>query len=83
MSPKLYDFSVQAIDNGYIPKTGQAIVRIFVTNLNDEKPVFPTSMSADLFYNVVPGSGIFTVRATDADIGDTITYSFAQSKFNY
>lgn len=79
ISPKVYDFNVQAIDNGEIRKTGEATVRIFMTNLNDESPVFPDDMKADIRYNEDVGKEVYIVQATDADQGDRITYTFVES----
>lgn len=83
ISPKLYDFNVIATDNGGIPRTGEAVIRIFMINLNDETPLFQDPMTADLFYNSPVGQDVYVVQATDADIGDTVTYQFAGSMLNF
>jgi len=83
ISPKLYDFNIFATDDGDIPKQGDAVIRIFIINLNDEKPVFPGNMSVDIFYNIDVNSDVYVVQATDADIGDVVTYRFQTSKFIY
>lgn len=67
---------MKATDNGDIAKTGEAVIRIFMVNLNDEIPAFPTSMTADLFYDSAVNHDVYVVQATDADIGDVVTYNF-------
>lgn len=77
-TPPLYDFSVIATDNGNIKKSGNATVRIFMQNINDEHPTFPENMTANLRFDAAVGSEVFLVKASDLDAGDTITYAFAQ-----
>jgi len=76
---KLYGFDIIATDNGNIPRSGSATVQIFMTNVNDESPEFPTSMETGLRYDAQVGTDVFTAQATDAD-GDGVTYSFRTRK---
>ena len=78
---KLYDFTVTATDNGDIQRTGVAAVRIFLTNVNDEKPVFTENMTADVRYNAPVETEIYQAKATDAD-GDCVKYRFVSSKYS-
>jgi hypothetical protein len=80
ISPKNYDFNVKVTDDGEIPKTMEATVRIFMTNLNDEPPVFPDPMNADIRYDSQVGDNVYIVQATDADQGDKVSYAFVESK---
>ena len=71
-----YNFTVIAKDNGEIPRSGSAMVRVTVTNINDEKPVFTqpiehVQVSEDAETNTV----VHVVQAFDPD-GDHVTYSF-------
>ncbi|KAH3883569.1 hypothetical protein DPMN_007529, partial [Dreissena polymorpha] len=75
---KLYDFTVTATDNGDIQRTGDATVRIFLTNVNDEKPVFTENMTADVRYNAPVETEIYQAKATDAD-GDGVKYRFVSN----
>ena len=65
-----------ATDNGSPPNNGSATVRVTVTNVNDEDPVFMQSIehvqvSEDASSNTV----VHVVQAYDPD-GDDVTYSF-------
>ena len=80
ISPKNYDFNVKVTDDGEIAKTSEATVRIFMTNLNDEPPVFPDPMNAEIRFNSQVDDSVYIVQATDADQGDKIFYEFVQSK---
>ena len=71
-----YNFTVVATDNGSPPNNGSATVRVTVTNVNDEDPVFMQSIehvqvSEDASRNTV----VHVVQAYDPD-GDDVTYSF-------
>ncbi len=71
-----YNFTVVATDNGSPPNNGSATVRVTVTNVNDEDPVFMQSIehvqvSEDASTNTV----VHVVQAYDPD-GDDVTYSF-------
>ncbi len=71
-----YNFTVIATDNGQPPNNGSATVRVTVTNVNDEDPVFMqpvehVQVSEDATTNTV----VHVVQAYDPD-GDDVTYSF-------
>lgn len=80
ISPKIYDFSVIATDDGTVPMSGSSVVRIVVTDVNDEKPLFPVNetagiyMTANIRYDVDVGDLVYTLQASDADSGDTVSY---------
>ena len=72
------DFVVTATDGGGQPKSGSVQVRVQVTDVNDNAPVFPSSaLLATVKENVVVGTKFFRVEATDLDLGDNgkVTYS--------
>jgi len=75
---KMYDFSVRALDSGTNPSalSGKATVRVTLMNLNDESPEFPPLMDAKIRFDANVGREVYTVRATDADAGDTVSYRF-------
>ncbi|XP_053376534.1 neural-cadherin-like [Mercenaria mercenaria] len=83
ISPKNYDFHVRATDDGEISKTGEATVRIFMTNQNDEPPVFPDPMTADLRYNAEVDQQVTIIQATDADQGDKVSYAIVPSNARF
>ena len=71
----VYQITITASDADY--STTQAIT-ITVADLNDEAPQFTSAASLALDYtSVVVGTTIYTVQATDADLGDQITYALS------
>ncbi|XP_074841792.1 neural-cadherin-like [Carettochelys insculpta] len=73
----MYEFAVIAVDKGHPPRTGTASVRIRMTNVNDEAPVFSqTSYRTFLSEDAGPGTLVATVRAKDPD-GDGVLYQIA------
>lgn len=73
-----YNFTVIAIDNGVPALTGSANVRVSVTNVNDEDPVFAQSSieHVQVSEDALPNTVIHVLQAYDPD-GDGVTYSFA------
>jgi hypothetical protein len=73
-----YTFTIAARDGG--KKEATATVNIFVTDVNDNAPVFKNApYSADVAENAKVGHLVRTVIATDADSGPfgRVTYSIA------
>ena len=73
-----YNFTVTATDNGVPALSGSANVRVSVTNVNDEDPVFVQS-TVELIQvseDALPNTVIHVLQAYDPD-GDGVTYSFA------
>jgi len=66
-----------ATDNGYpVSHSGSAMVRVSVTNVNDEDPVFMQSVEHILVSeDAMPNTVIHVVQAHDPD-GDDVTFSF-------
>ena len=84
-----YDFMVQATDQDqFNPLTATAFVRISITDINDEPPVFldciPYSMcnitaQEEVFIPLTP-----IISATDADtVGGPLSYNFSQDDFQF
>ncbi|XP_006274014.3 neural-cadherin [Alligator mississippiensis] len=70
----MYEFVVIAVDKGHPPRTGTASVRIRMTNVNDEAPVFSQSVyKTFLSEDAGPSTLVATVRAKDPD-GDGVFY---------
>lgn len=72
-----YNFTIVATDNGSPSHQGYAMVRVSVTNVNDEDPVFVQpveviQVSEDAPLNTV----IHVIQAYDPD-GDSIIYAFS------
>ena len=71
----VYQISITASDADY--STTQAIA-IAVADLNDEAPQFTSATSLALDYtSVVVGAIVYSAQATDADLGDQITYALS------
>lgn len=78
-----YEFEVQAVDlDQFNPLTATALIRITITDTNDESPMFvcnPCNLTAqeEIFSPLTP---IFS--ATDIDtIGGPLTYNFSQADY--
>ena len=76
-----YNFTIMATDNGYpVSHSGSAMVRVSVTNVNDEDPVFMQSVEHILVSeDAMPNTVIHVVQAYDPD-GDDVTFSFTGEK---
>ena len=70
-----YSLTVQASDSASPPKTGQATVRITVTDVKRE-------YSKKIPENIKTGELVLTVSASDEDLGTNgeVTYSFSSGK---
>ena len=80
-----YEFEVQAVDlDQFNPLTATALVRIFITDINDEPPVFVDCVP---YCNLTAQEEVFiplmpTVSAIDVDtVGDPLTYNFSQADY--
>ena len=71
----VYQITITASDSQY--STSQAIT-VAVADLNDEAPQFTSATSLALDYtDVVVGAIVYSAQATDADLGDQITYALS------
>ena len=76
-----YRFNVTAKDKGEPQRSGLATVIVYVTNVNDEAPVFGTGLDhlyASINEEQTVGSVVTIVQATDPD-GDNIKYYFTRT----
>lgn len=75
-----YRFNVTAKDKGEIPRSGMASVIVYVTNVNDERPVFGIGsdhLLTKISEEQTAGSVVTIIQATDHD-GDNIKYYFTR-----
>ncbi|XP_063269918.1 uncharacterized protein LOC134559245 [Prinia subflava] len=75
-----FELVLIAIDGGDPARSGTVQIRINVTDLNDNPPVFTKSVyDASVAENLPAGSFVLRVRATDADAGTNgrVSYSFS------
>ncbi|KAK3581134.1 hypothetical protein CHS0354_033929 [Potamilus streckersoni] len=73
-----YRFNITAIDKGTLPRSSSATVIVYVTNINDEKPVFVSGVDG-LYASInelQEGGSVMIVQATDPD-GDNVKYYFS------
>ena len=71
-----YNFTIIATDNGSPAHRGSAMVRVSVTNVNDEDPVFMQSVEHVQVSEDAPSNTVVhVVQAYDPD-GDDVAYSF-------
>ncbi|XP_020644558.3 protocadherin-7 isoform X5 [Pogona vitticeps] len=65
-----YELSLRVRDGGDPPRSSQAILRVLITDVNDNSPRFEKSVyEADLAENSSPGTLILQLRAADSDVG--------------
>ncbi|XP_072574619.1 protocadherin-7b isoform X2 [Paramormyrops kingsleyae] len=65
-----YELTLRVRDGGDPPRSSQAILRVMITDVNDNSPRFEKSIyEADLAENSSPGAPILQLKATDSDVG--------------
>ncbi|XP_037531119.1 protocadherin-1 [Nematolebias whitei] len=77
-----YDLNIRVVDGGKPPRASSALLRVTVTDQNDNSPKFERNhYEADLPENSPLGHSVLQVRANDADTGinGEIDYSLHQA----
>ena len=77
-----YNLTIIAIDSGTPTLNASIVVRVLVTDINDNKPLFnPTSYTVTITSTIPLGSYVVTVKATDPDrqSNNAIVYKIATS----
>ncbi|XP_063313927.1 protocadherin-7 isoform X2 [Pelobates fuscus] len=65
-----YELTLRVRDGGEPPRSSQSILRVLITDVNDNSPRFEKSVyEADLAENSAPGTPILQLKATDYDVG--------------
>lgn len=65
-----YELTLRVRDGGDPPRSSQAILRVMITDVNDNNPRFEKSVyEADLPENSSPGAPILQLKAGDTDVG--------------
>lgn len=79
-----YSLIIGAIDTGVPPQTGTATVKIAVTDVNDNGPVFDSeSFEGSVYENEPPNTSVTTLSATDPDLppnGAPFSYAIVGGK---
>ncbi|XP_063784896.1 protocadherin gamma-B1-like isoform X18 [Pseudophryne corroboree] len=81
----IHKLTLTALDGGNPVRSGTALVRIIVTDANDNFPVFTQQVyKVSVNENIPINTTIITVNATDRDegINGQITYSFSKTSGN-
>lgn len=80
----MYNLIVGGIDTGIPPQTGTTIVKIHITDINDNGPTFdPSQLVGRVMENEPPGTKIMTLSAKDPDLppnGAPFTYRLIGGK---
>ncbi|MED6282851.1 Protocadherin-7 [Characodon lateralis] len=65
-----YELILKVRDGGNPPRSSQALLRVSITDVNDNSPQFERSTyEAEMTENAPPGTPVLQVRASDRDIG--------------
>ena len=73
-----YYLSITAQDGGTPPLTGLCAVRVFISDTNDNKPVFsPTLYLTSISEATPPSTNVIPVRASDVDEGVNAEIEFS------
>lgn len=65
-----YELVLRVRDGGSPPRSSQALLRVSITDVNDNSPQFERSTyEAEMTENAPPGTPVLQVRASDWDIG--------------
>ncbi|XP_062856599.1 protocadherin-1 [Trichomycterus rosablanca] len=76
-----YDLNIKVMDGGHPPRYSSALLRITITDTNDNVPKFERShYDGELAENSPVGSTVLQVKANDADTGENgeVTFNFYQ-----
>ncbi|XP_029918227.1 protocadherin gamma-C5-like isoform X7 [Myripristis murdjan] len=78
-----YNIEITATDSGSPPLSSKKTIPVIITDVNDNPPVFSQpSYNVYLKENGLPGSILYSVSASDPDLGENakISYSILDSK---
>ncbi|KAG8507314.1 Protocadherin-23 [Galemys pyrenaicus] len=73
-----YSLIVQATDKGTPRLSGTTVVKIQVTDINDNAPVFLPSEAVEIAENSLPGTAVTRISVQDVDLNPTFIFSLAK-----
>lgn len=83
----VHELQIEAKDQGNPPRSARAIVRVMITDVNDNTPVIvePEETVVSVREELPAGKEVVRVRAVDTDEGNnaTVTYSFVIGEFSF
>ncbi|XP_060743329.1 protocadherin beta-15-like [Tachysurus vachellii] len=72
-----YDITITATDLGKPPLFSTKTLRVQISDVNDNKPVFPQNpVELYIFENNFPGASILSISATDRDVNENALISY-------
>uniref|UniRef100_H3AQ83 FAT atypical cadherin 4 n=1 Tax=Latimeria chalumnae TaxID=7897 RepID=H3AQ83_LATCH len=75
---QMHELIVSATDGGWIARTGHVGITIYVTDVNDNVPIFnPDEYSPVVLENAPSGTTVVRLNATDADSGANAMIAYA------
>ncbi|XP_053321581.1 protocadherin gamma-B1-like isoform X11 [Spea bombifrons] len=78
-----YDITILATDRGSLPLSSKNTIRLDISDVNDNPPVFiKSTYSAYVPENNLPGISIYRIQAVDRDIGDNAKVIYSMSSKN-
>jgi protocadherin-16/23 len=81
----VHELQIEVKDQGNPPRSAKAIVRVMVTDVNDNTPVIvePEETVLSVREELPAGTEVVRIRAVDTDEGNnaSITYSFVIGEF--
>ncbi|XP_063304020.1 protocadherin gamma-B5-like isoform X22 [Pelobates fuscus] len=79
----IYNITIQAEDEGSPPISTEKIIKLILTDVNDNPPVFSqASYVAYVLENNIPGSSIYSVSALDIDYDENSEILYSLLKTN-
>ena len=83
----VHELHIEVKDQGTPPRSAKAVVRVLVTDVNDNTPVIiePEESGVGVREELPPGTEVLRIRAVDTDEGNnaSVTYSFVMGKTNH